>query len=97
MGRMGQRFRIEGHAKCTLHFAGLAYAGEVENISLSGALVNLDNAIPDCVHPGCRCGLTLGGRPDAYPVKYTCRVARLGSAIVGVQILELTYGGETMH
>ncbi|KAB0664038.1 PilZ domain-containing protein [Oryzomonas japonica] len=96
MGRMGQRFRIEGHAKCTLHFAGLAYAGEIENISLSGALVNLDSEVPGGVHPGCQCALTLGGKQDAYPVQYTCRVARLGGAIVGVQILELIYG-ETVH
>ncbi|QEM67509.1 PilZ domain-containing protein [Geobacter sp. FeAm09] len=92
MGRMGERFRIEGHAKCTLHFAGLAYVGEIDNISLSGALVKLGNSIPECVRPGCACGLTLG-RTDVYPVRYACRVARLAPDLVGVQILELIYGG----
>jgi hypothetical protein len=96
MGRMGQRLRLDGHAKCTLHLDGLDYNGEIENISLGGALVKLNNEVPNRVKPGFTCGLRLCGTQETNPVEYTCRVARLDSAIVGVQILELNYG-ETTH
>lgn len=96
MGRMGQRFRLAGQAKCTLHLDGMAYHGEIENISLSGALVRLDSGIPDGMLPGCACDLRLNGRQEESYVGYTCRVVRLALACVGVQILELNYG-ETTH
>jgi hypothetical protein len=97
MGRMGQRLSVVvGHAKCTLHLDGLDYLGEIENISLGGALVKLNEEVPKRVKPGFTCGLRLCGAPEINPVEYTCRVARLGSAAVGVQILELKYR-ETTH
>jgi hypothetical protein len=97
MGRMGQRLSVDGHSKCTLHLEGIDYHGEIENISLGGALVKLNNGVvPNRVQPGCTCGLRLCGTQEINLVEYTCRVARLGSAFVGVQILELNYG-ETTH
>jgi len=96
MGRMGRRLRVDGHAKCTLHLDSLDLQGEIENISLGGALVKLNNVVPNRIQPGCTCGLRLCGKQEADPVEYTCRVARLGSTAVGVQILEF-YHGETTH
>ena len=96
MGRMGQRLRVDGHVKCTLHLDGLDYHGEIEDISLGGALVKLNNGVPNRVQPGFTCGLRLCGLREADPLEYTCRVARLGSTVVGVQILEFYYG-ETTH
>jgi|GEM_PF-1602336 len=92
MGRAGQRFRVHGRARCSLHLDGLEYHGEIENISLGGALVRLDNGVPDSVRPGCGCGLRLGSGREESPVAYACRVARLAPSGVGVQILELSYG-----
>jgi len=96
MDRMGRRLRVGGHAKCTLHLDGLAYYGEIEDISLGGALVKLNDEVPNRVQPGFTCGLRLSGTQETDPVEYTCRVVRLDSAIVGVQILELNYE-ETTH
>lgn len=80
-----------------MHFDGFDYQGEIENISLGGALVRLDSEIPSCVRPGSTCALRLWGKQqEANPVGYTCRVVRFDSASVGVQILELNYG-ETVH
>ena len=94
--RMGQRLRLDSHAKCTLHLDGLDFSGEIENISLGGALVKLNYEVPNRVQPGFVCCLRLCGTQETNLVEYTCRVARLGSDIVGVQILELNYG-ETTH
>ena len=93
MSRMGQRLRVNSHAKCTLHLEGLDYQGEIEDISLGGALIKLNSEVPNRVQPGFKCGLRLYGTQE---LEYTCRVARLGPAIVGVQILEFNYW-ETMH
>jgi c-di-GMP-binding flagellar brake protein YcgR len=96
MDRMGQRLRLDGHAKCTLHLEGLDYDGEIENISLGGILVKLINGIPHRALPGSTCGLRLCGTQDANPVEYTCRVARLSSSVMGMQILELNYWDTTL-
>lgn len=97
MRRTGQRFRIVGQAKCSLHLDGLEYRGEIENISISGALVRLDSGIPDSLLPGSACSLRLHCRQEESYVGYTCRVVRLAmAACVGVQILELNYG-DTIH
>lgn len=93
MGRTGQRLRIGGHAKCTLHLDGLDYHGEIEDISLGGALVRLNNWVPSRVRPGSTCGLQLC---STQGVEYICRVARIGPTVVGVQILDFHYG-ETTH
>jgi c-di-GMP-binding flagellar brake protein YcgR len=92
---MGQRLSLDGHA-CTLHLDGLDYNGEIENISLGGALVKLNDEVPNRVQPGFMCSLRLCGARETNLVEYTCRVVRLGSAIVGVRILELNFV-ETTH
>jgi hypothetical protein len=81
--------RIVCEAKCILSFEGLDFQGVIENLSLSGALIKLDNNIPNNIRPGDNCDLMLCSNPDLYPVKYTSKVIRVDSAIIGVQFLEL--------
>ncbi len=81
--------RILCSAKCILNYNGSDYSGIIENISLSGALVKLDNNIPSGVRPSDKCYLILCSNQDSYPVKYTCKVTRLDTSVIGIEFLEL--------
>jgi hypothetical protein len=81
--------RIVCEAKCILNFDGFDYQGVIENISLSGALIKLNDKMPVNIHPGDKCDMIFCSNPDLYPVKYTCKVIRLDSAIIGIEFLEL--------
>lgn len=89
MDKMVKHSRIVCAAKCILNFDGFDYQGVIENISLSGALIKLDNKIPNSVHFGDKCDMMLCSNLDSYPVKYTCKVIWLDSANIGVEFLEL--------
>ena len=89
MGDMVPRSRIVCEARCILHFDGSDYQGVIENISLSGALIELDDRVPDSLCPGATCEMIFCSDPNLYPVKYTCKVIRVDSAIVGIEFLEL--------
>ena len=89
MDEMGHGLRFHCDAKCILIFEGFDYHGVIENVSLSGALIKLDDKVPISIHPGNRCDLMLCGNPELCPLKYTCKVIRLDSAIIGVQFIEL--------
>jgi len=89
MDETGQGLRYHCDAKCILIFEGFDYHGVIENVSLSGALIKLNDEIPTSMQPGDRCDLLLCSNPELCPVKYTCKVIRLDSAIIGVQFIEL--------
>lgn len=89
MGAKGQSFRIHCEAVCIFSFAGKDYRGTIVNISLTGALIRLDQAIPEGVHPGGDCSLMLCGDAENCPVKYKCKIIRLDANCVGVQFFEL--------
>lgn len=90
MVNMAKSTRIVCDAKCILNFDGFDSHGVIENISLSGALIKLDHKNQNRVlHPGDRCDMMLCNNPDLYPVKYTCKVTRVESEIIGIQFLEL--------
>jgi hypothetical protein len=89
MGEMVPSSRYVCEAKCILYFEGCDFLGVIENISLSGALIKLDNNMPDSIHPGDTCDMVFCSNSDLFPVKYTCRVIRLDSAIIGIEFLKL--------
>jgi PilZ domain len=89
MDNMKKSVRIICEAKCILNFDGFDYQGVIENISLSGALIKLNDKMPVSMHPGDKCDMIFCSNPDLYPVKYTCKVTRLDSAIIGIEFLEL--------
>jgi c-di-GMP-binding flagellar brake protein YcgR len=89
MGSVVQSSRIVCEAKCILKFDEFDIQGLIENISLSGAMIKLNDRVPDSVHPGDTCDMIFCSNPDLYPVKYTCKVIRLESAIIGIEFLQL--------
>ena len=89
MNKRVKHSRIVCAAKCILNYDGFDYEGVVANISLSGALIKLDNNIPSKIVPGNKCDMMLCSTMDSYPVKYTCRVIRFDSDIIGIEFLEL--------
>jgi len=89
MDGMGHSYRILCDAKCILNFDGFDYHGMIENVSLSGALLKLNDKMPIGMRPGDRCDLMLCDNSDYCPIKYSCKVIRIDSEIIGVQFLEL--------
>jgi len=87
--KLEQSSRIDCEAECVLNFDGVDYQGVIENISLIGALIKLDNRMPDNIRPGDTCDMIFCSSPDVYPIKYTSKVVRLDSALIGIEFLEL--------
>lgn len=90
MGKTVKKTRITCEAKCILIFDGLEVQGVIENISLSGARVVLNDRLPDNVQPADTCDMIFCSNPDQYPIKYTCRVIRIDSPVIGVEFLGLS-------
>lgn len=89
MGGMWKKVRINCDTKCIIHFDASEFHGVIKNLSLSGALIKLNNKIPNNIHPGDKCDLLLCSNTDLFPVRYTSKVTRVDSANIGVQFLEL--------
>jgi hypothetical protein len=81
--------RIVCEAKCILTIDGLDFQGVIVNLSLSGALIKMDDQISNTIHSDDMCDLIFCANPDLYPIKYTCKVIRLDSGMIGLQFLEL--------
>lgn len=91
MDKMGISTRIHCEKMCVLNFERVNYQGVVENLSLTGALIKMRDTIPEGMKPGDNCGLMLCSNQTSCPVKYTCKVVRLDSALVAVKFLELNF------
>ena len=89
MDKIVQSSRIVCEAKCILNFDGVDYQGVIENISLTGALIKLDSDMPASIRPGDTCDMVFCSRPDVYPIKYTSKVVRLDSALIGIEFIGL--------
>jgi len=89
MGKKWKDDRIPCEVKCILNVDQTIFQGVIENLSLSGALVKLNNKMSFKIHPDDMCDLVFGGNPELYPMKYICKVIRVDSEMIGVQFLEL--------
>ena len=81
--------RIVCEARCILNCNGFDFEGVIVNLSLTGALIELNDKSPDNIHPDSVCDLMFCTNPDLYPIKYTCKVIRVDSKMIGLQFLEL--------
>jgi c-di-GMP-binding flagellar brake protein YcgR len=81
--------RIVCEASCILNCNGFDFEGVIVNLSLTGALIELNDKSPDSIHPDNVCDLMFCANPDLYPIKYTCKVIRVDSKMIGLQFLEL--------
>jgi len=80
--------RIAIKEKCTLSFNGLDFQGVSENVSLSGALIKLNDKITNNIHPGDNCDLMFNNERHFYPIKYISKVVRVDSENIGIQFFE---------
>jgi len=78
--------RVACNDKCLLVVNGANYFCNLENISLSGVLVQCDDTIP--TRPGDRCGFLLCRDPNICPGEYPVRVARRDSSKVALEFLD---------
>ncbi|GCF86205.1 hypothetical protein GSbR_28050 [Geobacter sp. SVR] len=60
----------------------------IENVSLSGTLVKLQD-LPPGIRPGDTCGLLVCDNPDVPHLMHSCRVIRLDLPHIGLELLEL--------
>ena len=87
MSHMVPSPRIDIKRKCILSFDGLDIQGESKNLSLSGALIKLNDQTPKNIHPGDNCYLIFNSHQDLYVIKYNSKVVRVDSEIIGIQFL----------
>jgi hypothetical protein len=72
-------------------FDGNNYPCKLENISISGVLVQCDTSLPPRINPGERCGLLLCSDPKVCPGQYPAKVARLEASKVALQFLDFEF------
>lgn len=88
-GKTRRGKRVACNDKCLLIFNGDIYPCKLENISISGVLVQYDGANPAPVSPGDRCGFLLCRDPKVCPGEYPARVARSDTERVALQFLDM--------
>lgn len=92
MGEKRNSHRVGCFTKCFLYHDGAAYGCILENLSFSGALVNMGRPLPDRLRQGDRCSLVLYGDPVMSPGEYNSTIARLNFPRVGLHFLERVGG-----
>ena len=90
MDKTGPSIRILCDALCLINYEGKNYHGTIENVSLTGALIKMDDAIPTAICPGVACNLMLYSEMPSCRTEYKCLVIRLDSTRVGLQFLEIS-------
>jgi len=80
--------RVACNDRCLLVFDGNNYFCKLENISISGVLVQCDNIIPTYLTAGRRCGLLLCSDPKLCPGEYPAKVVRLEASKIALQFLD---------
>jgi hypothetical protein len=89
LGENGQSYRILCDAVCVLNFKGIDYRGVIVNVSLTGALIRINDKIPENIHPEDECILMLYEDFEICPIKYKCKIIRIDYPCIGVQFCEM--------
>lgn len=85
--RVHQRIRCA--EKCFMYHGGTSYSGAITNISISGALVTLDDGSPfDSIMPGDTCSLILSNVPATSFYRCRSRIIHINRCEVGLEIIE---------
>jgi hypothetical protein len=81
--------RVEGGSmNCILmELDGSTYHALLENISLGGALIKVNEDVPNSLQVGAECTLVLCSDSGSCSSKHLCRVARCNFANMGIQFL----------
>jgi len=80
-----QGWRIECGDRCVLSYNGQRTECILEDISVSGVLVSLDDEFAARLQPGDSCGLYLCGDPQVCATEVTCTVIRRDASRVGLR------------
>lgn len=79
--------RVRFTAKSVLKHHDLAYQGQLENISLNGALVSFSNGI--IVPQGDKCILTVWLKGEEIPLRFFVEVIHSSFTMVGVRLFSV--------
>ncbi len=66
---------------------GNTFEALLEDISLGGAFIKVNDGVPESLQVGDVCSLTLCYNSDSSPGKHSCRVVRHDSVSIGVRFL----------
>jgi len=78
-------FRIKTGSHCFLMgLDGVTYRALLGDLSLTGALIQLSDNVPNGLHVGEMCGLMLSDNTKLSSAKYTGRIVELDSNSVGI-------------
>lgn len=77
--------RVNYISKCLLDVHGTSYSGILENISKTGALIEIIETLPQTIQCGDTCILNA---LLLSPVKYTCEILRIDSPRIALQFLD---------
>ena len=83
--------RIACDDKCLLVCNGEQYPCKLENISVSGVLLNSTSIPFTRIKPGDTCGLIMCCDPKLCPGEYRSKVTRLDAAKVALQFLDIKF------
>ena len=84
MASRREYIRVACEAPCILNYKGINYHALLENFSLGGALVKVDNVHPDSLYIGAAVNLTVFNN-DLSPMKHSGKVIWLDSSDIGVK------------
>lgn len=81
--------RVSCDDKCLLRHKGINYPCQLENISISGALVSVPDFPKTAIQLGDTCGLLLCTDPALCPGEYTSKVTRLGPSEIALHFFDM--------
>lgn len=89
--RKRQSPRIRCKVKSTLEYRGRIYHGHIENISMNGALLRLDETV--LARPGDECKLSVYLSEQRAPLKFTAEMVHIGFSMAGMRFLAMDEQG----
>jgi hypothetical protein len=79
-------FRVKCMDKCLITYNGTTRKGVLENLSVTGAHIQIDDSLMD-FDAGSNCGLCFCSDQDKCPVENPCTVARTTTYGVGLKFI----------
>lgn len=86
-----QGLRVACDDKCLLVCHGQHFPCKLENISVSGALLNSAAAPLPGIQPGDTCGLIMCKDPMLCPGEYRSKVVRFDAPKIALQFLDIKF------
>ena len=87
-----QFHRVKMTEKCTLTYQGTIYQGELENISLNGAVISIPCDVP--IQIGAICLLTVYLKGEVNPLRLNVEVIHSNLAMLGMRFVPLDECGQ---